>query len=232
VLSALCGDEVATWGLPLGLFLAGAARSTMHCVPMCGGFVLGQVADGMARLPVTRLCEWHRARQGSLLPYHLGRLTTYSILGAVAGAAAGRLPRFGLVSAALLLLGAALFLAHLTRLLPGLDRVPAGWSRVVTRATRHMRGGYPLGLALGFLPCGFLYAALTASAASGDPLLGALGMAAFGLGTAPALVALGIAGQAAGQRWQSGVARAAPAVMLLNALLLMALALRSISVEL
>ena len=232
MLSALCAHAVGAGGLLLGLFLAGAAGSTMHCVPMCGGFVLGQVADSMARLPMARLCEWHRARQGALLPYHLGRLTTYAVLGAMAATAAGRLPRTGLVSATLLLVGAALFLAHLTRILRGFDRAPNAWTRALTRVTRRMRGGYPLGLALGFLPCGFLYAALTASAASSNPLLGALGMGAFGLGTAPALVALGIAGQAAGRRWQKGIARAAPAVVVLNAALLMALALRGFGLEL
>ena len=92
-------------------------------------------------------------------------------------------------------------------------------------------GGYPLGVVLGFLPCGFLYAALATTAASGSPLLGALGMLAFGLGTVPALVAVGIAGQAAGRRWQRGVAAAAPAVMLLNAALLTALALRGFVID-
>jgi uncharacterized protein len=56
-----------------------------------------------------------------------------------------------------------------------------------------------------------------------------LGMLAFGLGTVPALAAVGIAGQAAGQRWRRVIATAAPAVMLLNAALLIVLALRGIA---
>ena len=88
----------------------------------------------MARLPAARLCEWQRVGSGALLPYHLGRLTTYAGLGALGGAASGRLPWFGFVSAGLLLLGAALFLAHVTRVLPVLDRAPAGWT------ARHCRG--------------------------------------------------------------------------------------------
>jgi hypothetical protein len=215
----------------LGLFLAGAAGSTMHCVPMCGGFVLGQVADRIARVPTVRLCEWQRVRHGALLPYHLGRLTTYAGLGALSSVAVGRLPWSGLVSAGLLLLGAALFLAQVFRILPGLDRAPAGWSRAIARLATRAGGGYPLGIVLGFLPCGFLYAALATTAASGSPLLGALGMIAFGLGTAPALVAVGIAGQAAGRRWQSVAAGAAPAVMLLNAALLTALAVRGLVID-
>lgn len=225
-ITSLCGPGPIGGGLLVGLFLAGAAGSTMHCVPMCGGFVLGQVADGMARMPATRLCEWRRITGGALLPYHLGRITTYASLGALAGLSAGRLPWSGTISAALLLLAAILFLLHVARLLPGLERAPAAWTHFVTWAARHARGGYPLGIALGFLPCGFLYAALATAAASGSPLIGAGAMLAFGIGTAPALVVVGIAGQAAGRRWQRGVAVAAPAVMLLNAALLIVLALR------
>jgi sulfite exporter TauE/SafE len=227
VLTSLCGTFFAPGGLLLGLFVAGAAGSTLHCVPMCGGFVLGQVADGMARLPASRLCEWQRIGRGALLPYHLGRLTTYGGLGALGGVAIGRLPWFGLASAALLMCGAVLFAAHVLRVAPGLERAPAGWTRAIARLARRVGGGYPLGLVLGLLPCGFLYAALAATAASGNALLGAAGMLAFGLGTVPALVAVGIAGQAAGRRWQRGVAAAAPAVMLLNATLLAMLALRT-----
>jgi hypothetical protein len=229
--AAWCGSGVGSGGLLLGLFLAGAAGSTMHCVPMCGGFVLGQVADGMARLPSARLCEWQRVSRGALLPYHLGRLTTYAGLGALGGAATSRLPWFGAASSSLLLLGAALFLAQVARVLPGLDRAPVGWTRAITRLARRASGGYPLGIVLGFLPCGFLYAALATTAASGNPLLGALGMLAFGLGTVPALVAVGIAGQAAGRRWRRGIATAAPAVMLLNAALLAVLALRGLVID-
>jgi sulfite exporter TauE/SafE len=246
-LTAFCGTSgpLAGGGMLLGLFVAGAAGSTLHCVPMCGGFVLGQVADRMAAMPAARLCEWRRVGAGVLLPYHLGRLTTYAGLGAIAGlggAALARLPWFGLLSAALLLAAAGLFLLHalrravplLSRVLPGLERAPRGWNQAIARLTRNLdrtrrSGGYVLGLALGFLPCGLLYAALAATAASGSPALGALGMLAFGLGTAPALMAVGIAGQAAGRRWQRGMAVAAPAVMLLNATLLAALALQRLA---
>jgi sulfite exporter TauE/SafE len=246
-LTAFCGTPgpLAGGGLLLGLFVAGAAGSTMHCVPMCGGFVLGQVADRMAAVPAARLCEWRRVGTGVLLPYHCGRLTTYAGLGAVAGlggAMLARLPWFGALSAALLLAAAGLFLMHalrrvvpaLGRLLPGLERAPRGWNQAIARLTRGLDrnrrgGGYLLGLALGFLPCGFLYAALAAAATSSSPVLGALGMLAFGLGTAPALMVVGIVGQAAGRQWQRGIAVAAPAVMLLNAALLGALALQRLT---
>src|SRR5271165_7138538 len=135
-IGALCSPDTAfRGGLLLGLFLAGAAGSAMHCAPMCGAFVLGQVSDRMARLPPAQLCEWRRIGSGALLPYHLGRLTTYALLGAVAAASAavlGHAAWFGGLSAALLVLAAMLFLLHvLRRVAPGsagfaawLDRAP------------------------------------------------------------------------------------------------------------
>jgi len=78
---------------------------------------------------------------------------------------------------------------------------------------------------------GGAFTAVCVSGATGSPLLGALGMLVFGLGTVPALVAVGIAGQVAGRRWQRGVAIASPAVMLLNAALLTVLALRGLAID-
>jgi sulfite exporter TauE/SafE len=49
-------------------------------------------------------------------------------------------------------------------------------------------------------------------------------MFAFGLGTAPSLMVVGIAGHAAGRRFQRGVAVAGPVLMAVNAMLLLALA--------
>jgi sulfite exporter TauE/SafE len=51
--------------------------------------------------------------------------------------------------------------------------------------------GYPLGLALGFLPCGLSWSAFLGSAATGDPIRGAVFALAFGLGTLPALLLVG-----------------------------------------
>src|SRR5512141_1325170 len=49
-----------------------------------------------------------------------------------------------------------------------------------------------LGLAMGFLPCGLLYAGLLKAASTGTALGGAASMAAFGVGTAGALLGIGL----------------------------------------
>lgn len=224
-----------------GLLLAGLSGSVMHCVPMCGPFVLGQAADRMARLPASALCEAARLRGALLLPYHAGRLVTYAGLGALAATLGARaLPARAV--GLLLILAALLFLAHAARLalpalgLPRLDVAPPGWATALSRLARRLRGGdrrswtngLLLGLVLGFLPCGMLYGALAAAATTGRAEGGALAMLAFGLGTVPALIAVALAGQAAGRAWQSAMLRLAPAVMLLNAVVLAGIGVQSL----
>jgi hypothetical protein len=242
-LAALCGPGgIAGSGpaLLLGLLAAGAAGGVAHCAAMCGPFVLGQVSDRLARVPLEQLRESARLSRALLLPYHSGRLTTYAALGALAGQAgtasgAGIVP--GALPAFLLAFAAVLFLCHalarlapgLRRVLPVLERAPPAWTRGVRRlATRVDRsrpgGGFLLGAALGFLPCGFLYAAIAAAAAAGGATSGALAMLAFGLGTVPGLVIVGVAGHAAGRAWHRGIAVAAPLIMLANAAMLGAMA--------
>lgn len=224
-------------GLLAALFLAGLVGSAVHCAPMCGPFVLSQVSGNLARIPASRLCECNRVSSGMLLPYHVGRLSTYAALGALAAgtsAIAQNSPALRLLPAALLGLAGLLFLNQAWNRLAPLKRIklpslPAiGISGLIAKSARRLTGSQPasalwLGVVLGLLPCGFLYAALAAAAATGSPVRGAAAMLVFGLGTAPVLMLLGIAGQAATRRWSHTMATIGPALLLLNASVLIVL---------
>ncbi len=247
---AWCGHGLASFRPPLGgalgpilaLFLAGLAGSPAHCAAMCGPFVLGQVSDRLARVPLARLGATTRLTSGMLLPYHLGRLVTYGGLGAAMGWLGSGLVRVPWLSwmAAALLLGAALvFLAAALRsVLPALNRLlpraGTAFALPIARLTRGLdtttrRGGLMLGLALGFLPCGFLYTGLVVAAGTASPLTGALAMVAFGAGTMPSLIVVGIAGHFAGHRLNAVATRFAPAVMILNAAMLTGIGLQRLA---
>jgi sulfite exporter TauE/SafE len=253
----VCQVTVDRHGSLLAVLLwTGAFGGWSHCAGMCGPFVLSQVGARLEGLPAGRMREWHRISGALLLPYHAGRATTYATLG---GAAAGFAGRFGALSGVRWLSAALLTAAALVLLSAAVGRLWGGggfrvgrwgarsgaaggwWSDGVARLARPLFGppggpgpvgwrGYLLGLALGLLPCGLVYGALAVAAATADPLAGAAGMLAFSAGTVPALLAVGLAGHAAGQRWRGAAARITPLVMLANALVLGAIAWRMVVV--
>ena len=224
-------------GLIAMLFLAGFSGSLGHCAAMCGPFVLGQVAGRLETLPVHAMSEWQRLCCSLLASYHCGRATTYGVLGALAGWFSGQfgaLTGVRWLSVTLLALAATGFLAMAGIKLGG-KRAAEGWlsggavaGSALARLTRPLWRdggpvgwrGYALGLSLGFLPCGLLYSALAAAAATRDPLAGAMGLLAFAAGTVPALVAVGLVGHAAGRTWRTALAWAVPALMIGNAVFL------------
>ena len=226
---AVCRVVVETHGdLLTGLFLTGVIGSLSHCAGMCGPFVLSQVAARLEAIPAAGMTEFRRLGGAALLPYHLGRATTYGLLGAAAGWAAGTLAGwsgFRFVAGGLLVL-AALFLIGMA--VPRLKGLPGGggeswWSRHVAGLARPLFAsptgwrGWLLGVALGFIPCGLLYAALAAAAASGDPLAAGMAMLAFAAGTVPVLVAVGAIGHFAIGQWRHQILRWAPLLLVANA---------------
>ena len=186
--------------LVLSALIMGLLGST-HCVVMCGGVV----AMTCSAVPLARRGRL-LAQLPLLLAYNAGRIASYALAGAVAGALGARLASFGLVAGAQLGLrlvaGVAmvlvgLYVAGLARALRWLERAgePA-WKRVLPLArrlvpVRSLAAALGLGLLWGWMPCGLVYAALGGAVTSGSALAGAITMVAFGAGTLPTLLAMG-----------------------------------------
>jgi len=226
-------------GLLVALFMAGLTGGAMHCVGMCGPFVISQVQARFEAIPTSTMSEFKRVSGGALLPYHLGRATTYMALGGVAALAFEQLAALHWVAAALLTFAALFFIGYALRGLGvhvpyvmgndasgGEGAVARAWGRFIKPLFSHPVGlrGYGLGVALGFIPCGLVYGALSAAAASGNWLTAMFAMAAFWLGTAPALLGLGIAGGTILGRWPGVARQVAPVLLLVNAVFLLYLA--------
>lgn len=156
-------------------FVAGLVGSP-HCVGMCG--TLAVAASGTAR---------------EATAWNLGRMLTYAVLGAVAGAVGQSIPGPGWVLPAV----AAVFLGWFAWRLAGFSTPKSmewpAFTRLTAKvASRHGVGPrLAFGMLTGLLPCGLVYAALALPLSSGDPVAGSATMAAFGLGTAPILVVAG-----------------------------------------
>ncbi|MBI5140981.1 MAG: sulfite exporter TauE/SafE family protein [Nitrospirae bacterium] len=176
----------------IGFSLIAGLLGSAHCVGMCGGFVLLYSS---------------RVRQATPLQSHLlyngGRITTYVIIGAISGAVGSLLDMAFMRNAALLASSVLLVASGALMLFGSGDGIfgsglSGTWPMVLLKRAierlRHGTGGwplYPLGLALGLVPCGLVYTMAVKAASSADPVTGGLVMLAFGLGTFPALAAFG-----------------------------------------
>jgi sulfite exporter TauE/SafE len=174
----------------LTAFLLGLVGS-VHCAGMCGPLALALPSTG------TGFSGFVAGRAA----YNLGRITTYCVLGLI----------FGLVGHALVLAGIqrwtsiGLGIALLARLLGsrklGLSQPVVGFvnqlkdhMRVLIRRRSLIAVAF-LGLLNGLLPCGLVYVACAAAANTGGIVSGLKYMAAFGIGTIPMMLAIGLSGK-------------------------------------
>ena len=170
--------------LLLSALLLGLMGS-FHCLGMCGpiAFVL----------PVDRQNKFKMALQTLL--YHLGRMTAYASIGLVFGYLGKGISLVGFQQKVSLIMGILMLIFAFVPSSKVLHlKAFAWWNSFVYfiknslgnyLQKRSTMGFYVIGFFNGLLPCGLVYIALVGAMASGDPILGAMYMAVFGLGTAP-----------------------------------------------
>ncbi|CEN56658.1 sulfite exporter TauE/SafE family protein [Candidatus Methylopumilus turicensis] len=169
-----------------------------HCVGMCGGIV-GAVS---MHLPQSK------SKAPFLLAYNTGRILSYTLAGSIAGLVGASsfflqnvLPiqhvLYGISSLILIALG--LYLAgiwHGVTYLEGAGKFI--WKTLQPYSKRYIpvqniKQAFFLGSLWGWLPCGLVYSVLIAAIATGSAVSGGLLMFAFGLGTLPTLLTMGMA---------------------------------------
>ncbi|MEM9568140.1 MAG: sulfite exporter TauE/SafE family protein [Cyanobacteria bacterium P01_E01_bin.34] len=177
-----------------------------HCVAMCGPLAVAFSLSAKGETGWQRQLVFH-----SLL--NVGRIFSYLMVGAVIGAvssvaiAGGQIAGLGsllrrlmavVTGLALVWIGLRQLYPQLLPTLPFLHPFVGGLhdrlNRVMTRASDRYRWWTPalLGSIWGLIPCGFLYVAQIKAAETGNLWLGAATMLAFGLGTVPAMLAIGV----------------------------------------
>jgi uncharacterized protein len=191
------GHTVVIGELSLGAALLLGAAGSGHCLVMCGGIAAAFGLSGAQKRPIAVPAA-----------ASLGRVLGYASLGGLLGWMGGSVGGWLQQPAGIWVLRA---LAATTLVLMGLQL--AGWVRLLDRfasiGAPLWRRLQPLsrrllpvdtiakalafGAIWGLLPCGLVYGMLTLSIGFASPIQGALFMAAFGLGTLPALLGLGVA---------------------------------------
>ena len=191
------------WGMAI---IAASLLGSGHCVGMCGPFAVLATSGHMSQARGT-------SKVISLAYYHLGRLATYLILGAMMGGlgsvADGLAIGSGLAPIAarwvggfMVVMGAALLMKW-WRGNSGLvqhSRWTTRWNQWVLQVRKRWRfrseagAAFSWGLISTWLPCGWLYVFAIAAAGSGGALWGMMLMTAFWIGTLPllSLVPIGV----------------------------------------
>ncbi len=181
--------ELAITALLLGLMGAG------HCLGMCGGFAAALAyALPQQNTPKKILL---------LLAYNLGRISSYALLGGLVAVTQNALFDSGYplarTFAGLLLIATALYLANLWQGILWLERGGRKLWRFIQPISQKLLPVYSLpkafalGMVWGWLPCGLVYSVLVLASTQETTLGGVLTMAAFGMGTLPAVFTGGLA---------------------------------------
>jgi sulfite exporter TauE/SafE len=185
---------------------------------MCGGIVSAlSVASSRRRpFPVTVVNGGvAMARAGiaeevlRVVSYNAGRIASYATAGAIAGGVAQGARALSFMSslqvggywlANLMLVALGLYLMDAWRGLAVLETAGQSVWRKVQPLVRHFLPmdsagkGFALGALWGWVPCGMVYSVLFTAMTTGSAVSGAAVMTAFGLGTLPVLLTMGMAG--------------------------------------
>jgi sulfite exporter TauE/SafE len=198
------------------VFMIGLLGS-VHCIGMCGGIVSAFSMAPSRAFPVAVVAAsaapagQSLALEGAMrvLAYNTGRISSYALAGALAGglaAGASTLAGISVVQlggywlANLMLVALGLYLMDVWR---GLARLEVLGQNLWRRLQPLMKRLLPLDTTLklfaagslwGWLPCGMVYSMLLTATLSGSAVSGASVMLAFGLGTLPMLLTLGMLG--------------------------------------
>jgi sulfite exporter TauE/SafE len=180
--------------LTLGAALLLGLAASGHCLVMCGGI---STALGFA----TAKDANGRPRPMLLMSYQLGRIISYSLAGLLFAGVLGSLialldieavrRTLRVVSAFALLLAALVAFGRIRDLGSGVSH--RLWSKIAPLGRRllpvaSIPRALAFGVVWGWMPCGFVYSVLMIAMLQMDALQGAMVMAAFGFGTAPALL--------------------------------------------
>jgi sulfite exporter TauE/SafE len=197
-------------------FLIGLLGS-FHCIGMCGPIAIA--------LPVPKSSNLSFIT-GRIL-YNLGRVVTYSFLGALLGLLGGRIALAGAQQVVSIVLGIVIIIAVL---LPQKYKNYFAQHPITQKLAQPLKANigvlfkkgtfsamFLIGILNGFLPCGFVYIGLAGSITSGDAASGAAVMVLFGLGTVPVMFAASVFGKFINMGIRTKLRKAIPVFALLLA---------------
>lgn len=186
--------------------------SSLHCIGMCGPIAM--------MLPVDHKNPTKKALQ--ILLYHLGRLTSYGLLGLLFGLLGRGFYMAGIQQQLSIAVGAAMILLAI---IPEKILARYNFSKPIYRLISKIKSSlgqqfkrktpdalFTIGLFNGLLPCGLVYAALFGAIAMQNVTLGMAYMVLYGLGTIPMMSAVVYAGSLLSMPFRNKLQKAVPII--------------------
>lgn len=168
---------------------------SLHCVGMCGPIVMA--------LPLTASEKNKIVFQSGL--YHLGRITTYGLMGLLLGVLGWGITLAGYQKWISIGLGIFLVISAFSAVSLEQKIFSSGYPQKILQSIKSLMrknlsirsplSAFRIGLLNGILPCGMVYIALAGALVFGNVLTSGLYMFSFGLGTIPLMLAVMIFGK-------------------------------------
>lgn len=206
-------ESFVLYGLIIGL------TSNLHCIGMCGPIAMA--------IPVNR--KNNLTILSGVLQYNLGRILTYAILGVIVGSIGVTANTLGFLQWLSIITGAFLIVYAWRKIIGNrfTAQLPSfGLNSFVSKRIGKVLGSQTplkfvlLGSLNGLLPCGMVYVGLMNALLAGSPQQSALAMAAFGVGTLPAMIAVGFAANKVSLSMRSKMNKAVPYLLTLVGVLI------------
>jgi sulfite exporter TauE/SafE/copper chaperone CopZ len=255
-LNTLTGSfPLAEQGMGFAMLFVIGLLTSVHCVAMCGGINLSQCIPAVTAAASNTREQQHtetgsqcvvlRRRAGRRasdspfsgklaaarpsLTYNLGRVVSYTAVGALVGLLGSAITLNGSFKGAIqLVAGVFMVLMALSMLgiVPGLRHfalhLPAPLAKLVSSGNAGRRGPLIVGLLNGLMPCGPLQAMQLYALSTASPLEGALSMLAFSLGTVPLMFGLGLLSSVLTERFTKKIMLAGASLVMLLGLFMFA----------
>lgn len=199
--------------------LALGALSSFHCVGMCGPIAFA--------LPVHFLPK--QQKLVGILLYNIGRVFTYALMGLLFGIAGRSVYLGGFQQWFSIVLGIMVLMILIQTSvgknylhIRSFDKLQQAVQDFIAARLQQQSipGLFVLGMANGLLPCGMVYLAITGALAAGSVEGGVGFMAAYGLGTLPAMFLLSYFGMMVGISTRNMIKKAMPFVVAFMAVML------------
>jgi len=179
------------------VLVLGLIAGTSTCLAVAGGLLLALANKHAKKFPYAT--GWQKFKPH--IYFNIGRVAGYTILGALVGALGSFLTLSSTITGIITVLASILMIViglQLLQIFPWLNKIQIKMPkflahRIYDASTESARPSSSLffGVATFFLPCGFTQALQLYVLGKGDPVIGALTMLAFSLGTLPALAGIG-----------------------------------------